>query len=169
MNRHKILIALLIFFHVTIISAQQVDWHGLIEDWRQSYQIPGMAVGIIRDGKVILSEGYGFLEELKNQKVDEHTLFSIASNTKAFISASIAQLVEEGKLNWDDKVKTYLPYFELYDPCVSDMMTIRDLLCHRSGLGTFSGDVIWYRSHYSAEEVARRTAEIPAAFEFRNG
>jgi CubicO group peptidase (beta-lactamase class C family) len=72
-------------------------------------------------------------------------------------------------MNWDDKVQKYLPYFELYDPCVSEMMTVRDLLCHRSGLGTFSGDVVWYRSEYSAEEVVRHVAALPQAYEFRSG
>lgn len=163
------LLLVILTFQCLVIRAQDVDWDSLIEDWREDYNVPGMSVGIIRDGKVILSEGYGVLEQGKNQKADQHTLFSIASNTKAFISASIAKLVQEGKLNWDDKVKEYLPYFELYDPCVSDMMDIRDLLSHRSGLGTFSGDVIWYRSNYSAEEVAKRASEIPPQFEFRNG
>lgn len=154
--------------HFTLLITAQ-DWTSLIEDWRKDYNIPGLSVGIIKDGHVIHSGGYGVLEEGKKHKADEHTLFAIASNTKAFISAAIAQLVDDGKLNWDDKVRLYLPYFELYDPCVSEMMTIRDLLSHRSGLGTFSGDVIWYRSNYTAEDVAKRAAEIPQQFEFRNG
>jgi CubicO group peptidase (beta-lactamase class C family) len=160
---------LFISLQFTFVLGQDVDWNTMIESWRKEYNVPGMSVGIIKDGQIVLSEGFGFLEEGKKEKVDEHTLFSIASNTKAFISASIATLVEDGKLHWDDKVKKYLPYFELYDPCVSDMMTIRDLLSHRSGLGTFSGDVIWYRSNYTAEDVAKRAAEIPQQFEFRNG
>ena len=164
-----ILVVLFGALHIAVLSAQNVDWDKLIEDWRKEYHVPGMSVGIIRDGKIILSKGYGVLEEGKKEKVDEKTLFSIASNTKAFISASLAQLVDEGKIKWDDKVKSYLPYFELYDPCVSEMMTIRDLLCHRSGLGTYSGDVIWYRSEYSAEEVVRRVSTIPSQYEFRNG
>ncbi len=162
-------IILLVSTRVHFLIAQDVDWEKLIESWRSDYHVPGMSVGIIQDGKVILSEGFGVREEGKNEKVDENTLFSIASNTKAFIVASIARLVEQGKMKWDDKVKIYLPYFELYDPCVSDMMTVRDLLCHRSGLGTFSGDVIWYRSDYSAEEVVRRVSELPAQYDFRSG
>lgn len=154
---------------LTFLFGQEVDWAQLIETWRKEYHVPGMSVGVIKDGKVILSEGFGVLEEGKKEKVDEHTLFSIASNTKAFISASIARLVDKGKMKWDDKVKSYLPYFELYDPCVSDMITVRDLLCHRSGLGTFSGDVIWYRSEYTPEEIVRHVAAIPAQFEFRSG
>ncbi|MEP6647322.1 MAG: serine hydrolase [Saprospiraceae bacterium] len=160
---------LFIIVHQPLLHAQEIKWNDMIERWRKEYHVPGMSVGIIKDGKVILSEGYGILEEGKNEKVDRNTLFSIASNTKAFLTASIARLVDQGKMKWDDKVKTYLPYFELYDPCVSDMMTVRDLLCHRSGLGTYSGDVIWYRSEYSAEEVVRRLAVLPAAFDFRSG
>lgn len=149
------------------LQAQQPDFKQLIETWRKAYHVPGMSVGIIRNGQVILSEGFGVLEEGKNQKADENTLYSIASNTKAFISASIAHLVMQGKLKWDDRVRQYLPYFELYDPCVSEMMTIRDLLSHRSGLGTFSGDVVWYRSQYSAEEVVKHIAALPPASDFR--
>lgn len=160
---------LLLFLCVPFLHAQETDWKTMIESWRADYNIPGMSVGIIRNGEVIFSDGFGVLEEGKTPKADRHTLYSIASNTKAFISASIATLVHEGKLDWDDRVREYLPYFELYDPCVSDMMTVRDLLCHRSGLGTFSGDVIWYRSAYTAEEVVKRAAELPPAFEFRNG
>src|SRR5688500_3708481 len=164
-----ILSILLVILHVVTLSAQDVGWDVMIETWRKDFNIPGMSVGIIKDGKIIHSKGYGFLKEVRNEKADKNTLFSISSNTKAFISASLATLVDDGKISWDDKVKKHLPYFELYDPCVSDMMTIRDLLSHRSGLGTFSGDVIWYRSNYTAEDVAKRTAEIPEQFEFRNG
>ncbi|MBK9983556.1 MAG: serine hydrolase [Saprospiraceae bacterium] len=162
-------IVLFSLIQLSSLFGQDVKWDELIEKWRTEYHVPGMSVGIIKDGKVVLSSGYGVLEEGKKTKVDENTLFSIASNTKAFITASIAKLVDEGKMNWDDRVQTYLPYFELYDPCVSEMMTVRDLLCHRSGLGTFSGDVIWYRSEYSAEEVVRRVAALPQNFEFRSG
>lgn len=159
----------LICFFTHFLHAQDTDWSTMIETWRNDFNVPGLSVGIIHNGKVILSDGFGVLEEGKTRKADEHTLYSIASNTKAFISASIATLVKQGKLDWDDKVQKHLPYFELYDPCVSEMTTVRDLLCHRTGLGTFSGDVIWYRSQYTAEEVVRRAAEIPQAFDFRNG
>jgi len=151
------------------VNAQETDWKSLIESWRVAYNTPGLSVGIVNNGEVIFVDGFGVLEEGKPQKADKNTLYSIASNTKAFISASIATLVKEGKVNWDDKVQKYLPYFEIYDPCVSEMMTIRDLLCHRSGLGTFSGDVVWYRSNYTAEEVVKRVSELPRDFEFRSG
>ena len=160
---------LLILVQLSFVNAQDTDWKTMIESWRDAYNTPGMSVGIIRNGEVVFVDGFGVLEEGKSQKADKNTLYSIASNTKAFISASMATLVKEGKINWDDRVQKYLPYFELYDPCVSEMMTVRDLLCHRSGLGTFSGDVVWYRSKYTAEEVVKRVAELPQEFEFRSG
>ena len=83
------------------------------------------------------------LEVGKTTQADEKTLYAIASNTKAFISAAIGILVEEGKLDWDDPVVQHLPHFELYDPYVTANTTVRDLLCHRVGLGTFSGDVMY--------------------------
>ena len=87
----------------------------------------------------MLSKGYGVLEQGKSAAVDENTLFAIASNTKAFIASSIGTLVDQGKINWKDKVRDYLPYFELYDTYASSEATIEDLLCHRLGLGTLFG------------------------------
>lgn len=164
-----IFLGLIVTIQVNFLIAQETDWKTMIESWRVAYNTPGMSVGIIRNGEVVFVDGFGVIEEGKATKADKNTLYSIASNTKAFISASIATLVSEGKMNWDDRIQKYLPYFELYDPCVSEMMTVRDLLCHRSGLGTFSGDVVWYRSNYTAEEVVKRVAELPQEFEFRNG
>jgi CubicO group peptidase (beta-lactamase class C family) len=89
--------------------------------------------------------------------------------SKAFTTAIIGMLVQEGKLDWNDRVKKYLPYFELYDPWVSHAVTVRDLLCHRVGLGTFSGDVIWYKSDLTAEEIIKRLRHLPQAFDFRAG
>ncbi|MEZ5000736.1 MAG: serine hydrolase [Bacteroidales bacterium] len=88
---------------------------------------------------------------------------------KAFTSAIIATLVQEGKLDWNDRVKDYLPYFELYDQWVSSELTVRDLLSHRSGLGTFSGDFIWYKSDLTSEDIIRRIKYLPQAFDFRSG
>jgi CubicO group peptidase (beta-lactamase class C family) len=136
-----------------------------LKDWN----VPGMSIAIVKDGKVIFSKGYGVKELGKPGSPDENTLYAIASNSKAFTTAAIAQLVEEGKLDWNDKVKKYLPYFELYDPWVSAETNIRDLLSHRVGLGTFSGDLIWYRSTLSAEEIIRRTKYLSKAYDFRSG
>ena len=134
---------------------------------REEWGVPGMAVAIVKDNEVVLAKGYGVRDINRKGKVNEHTLFAIASNTKAFTSAAIAILVDEGKLSWDDKVTKHLPYFELYDPYVTEAMTIRDLLCHRSGLGTFSGDLLWYCSNYSREEIIKRAGSLKPKYGFR--
>ncbi len=158
-------------FASTLVSAQ-VDLKKIekyIESARTKHEVPGLAVAIVKDGKVLMSKGFGTLEKGGKQNVDGNTLFAIASNTKAFVSSSIAKLVSEGKIGWDDKVVDYLPYFALYDPYVTEEVTIRDLLCHRVGLGTFSGDAIWYKSELSAEEVIKKVKNVPQAYSFRGG
>lgn len=131
------------------------------------FNVPGMAVAIIKDDQVLLSKGYGVKQAGKTDPIDDKTLFAIASNSKAFTSAALAMLVDEGKLRWDDKVRKYLPWFTLYDPYVSEAFTVRDLLCHRSGLATFSGDLIWYGTTHSREEVIRRAQYLEPVFGFR--
>ena len=134
-------------------------------DWN----VPGMAVAIVKDGEIIFSKGYGTLNVNTGETVDGNSLFAIASNSKAFTSAALAMLVDEGKLSWNDKVREYLPWFELYDPYVSNNFTIRDLLTHRSGLKTFSGDLLWYGSDLSREEVVRNAKYLEPTFDFRAG
>ncbi len=137
----------------------------MVIDW----DVPGVSVGVVKDGKLVFSGHYGVLEKGSAIRPDENSLYAIASNTKAFTTAIIGMLVQEGKLDWNDRVKKYLPYLELYDPWVSEQVTVRDLLCHRVGLGTFSGDVIWYKSDLTAEEIIRRVKYVPQAFDFRSG
>lgn len=134
-----------------------------------AYDTPGFAVGVIKDGKVVLSTGFGTRTSGKKEAVDGATLFAIASNSKAFISTSLTKLHVEGKLDLDAPVQTYLPYFQLYDPYVSSHTTVRDLLCHRVGLGTFSGDAIWYKSEKSAEDIIRQIKHLPQAYGWRAG
>jgi CubicO group peptidase (beta-lactamase class C family) len=157
---------------VVLVQSQNVDFKKLdtyFEKALNDWGIPGMSVGIVKDGEIVFSKGYGVLEIGLPEKPDGNTLYAIASNSKAFTSAIIAMLVQEGKLNWDDKVQKYLPWFELYDSFVSRETTIKDLLCHRVGLGTFSGDVIWYKSDLSSEEIIKRLKYLPNRFNFRDG
>jgi CubicO group peptidase (beta-lactamase class C family) len=137
----------------------------MVEDW----DIPSASIGIVKDGELIFTGNYGVLEEGKEAGPDKNTLYAIASNSKAFTSTIIGMLVQEGKLDWEDRVKEYLPYFELYDPWVSAEVTIRDLLCHRVGLGTFSGDVIWYKADLAPEDIIRRVKYLDNKFDFRAG
>lgn len=170
----KKLLLLFLLISGGIINAQEskIDLEKLdayFEKTAKDWGIPGMSVGIVNDGEIIFSKGYGVLEVNKPKKPDGNTLYAIASNSKAFTTAIIAMLVQEGKLNWNDKVQKYLPYFQLQNQWVSMEMTIKDLLCHRSGLGTFSGDVIWYKSDLSSEEIIKRLKGIEPKFDFRDG
>ena len=134
----------------------------VLADW----SVPGFAVAIVKDDKVIFSKGYGVRELGGSDPVDENTLFAIASNTKAFTAAALAILVEDGVLNWDDPVRKHLPWFKLYNDYVSEDMKVRDLLCHRSGLGTYSGDLLWYGTGYSTQQVLQRAKHLPQAGSF---
>ncbi|WP_347838116.1 serine hydrolase [uncultured Draconibacterium sp.] len=154
------------------LFSQEVDLEKLdnyFEKTAQEWGIPGMSVGIVKDGEIVFSKGYGLMEVGKSDRPDGNTLYAIASNTKAFTAFIIAQLVEEGKLEWNDPVQKHLPYFELYDPFVSSQTTIKDLLCHRVGLGTFSGDIMWYKSDLTSEEIIKRIKHLEPAFKFRDG
>ena len=133
-------------------------------DWK----VPGYAVAIVKDDKVVFAKGYGLRELGKPEPVDENTLFAIASNSKAFTSAALAMLVDEGKIKWDDPVTKYLHNFQLYDPYVTRELTIRDLLSHRSGLGTFAGDLLWYETQYSRDEILYRVRFLKPTSSFRS-
>lgn len=133
----------------------------------KDFNVPGMAIAIVKDDQVIFNKGYGVKSTITNEPVTPSTSFAIASNSKAFTAAALAILVDEGKIKWSDKVRTYLPYFQLYNPYVSEEMTIRDLLCHRAGLATFSGDLIWYGTTHSREEIIRRAKYLEPVYGFR--
>ncbi|MCF6185059.1 MAG: serine hydrolase [Bacteroidales bacterium] len=133
----------------------------------KEWKIPGMAVAVVQGDSIAFAKGYGIKEFGRKGKVDSKTLFAVASNTKSFTAAALSQLVDEGKLNWDDKVIDYLPWFRMYNDYVTGEMTVRDLLCHRSGLKTFSGDLLWYETNYSQDEVIKRARYLKPEYGFR--
>ncbi|HKX83647.1 MAG TPA: serine hydrolase domain-containing protein, partial [Pyrinomonadaceae bacterium] len=128
---------------------------------------PGMAIAVVKDDKKVFARGYGVRKLGETAPVDENTIFAIASNSKAFTTASLGILVDEKKLSWDDKVSKYLPDFEMYDPWVTSELTVRDLVTHRVGLDTFSGDLLWYETTYSPDEILRRVKHLPRVSSFR--
>jgi len=154
---------------VAALAIDTTELARYIEDARLAWRIPGLAVGIVKDGRVVLSRGFGLRHHSSGDPVDENTLFAVASNTKAFTAATLAILVDEGRLNWADRVRDHLPYFQLYSPCVSEAFTVEDLLCHRSGLATFSGDLLWYETSYGTVEIIRRARFLRPVFPFRAG
>ena len=135
----------------------------------KQFEVPGVAVAIVKDGEVVLAKGYGVRTLGGPAPVDARTLFGIASNTKAFTASAIGMLVEEGKLEWDAPVIRYLPSFRLSNPYVTSELTVRDLLVHRSGLGLGAGDLLWWPpSTYDRHEIARRLLFIPLSTSFRS-
>src|SRR5215471_12143469 len=120
----------------TVAACSAQDYVDTVaERARKEFDVPGIAVAIVKDGEVVLSKGYGVKRLGDPAPVTPQTLFRIASNTKAFTAAALAILVDEKRIRWDDPVTLHLPAFQMYDPYVTREMTIRDLLTHRSGLG----------------------------------
>lgn len=133
-----------------------------------AFNIPGIAVVAVKDGEVVLAEGFGIRDIDTQQPVNAATLFGIASHTKALTAAALATLVEQEKLHWDDKVIEHLPEFKLADPYITRQLTIRDLLSHRSGLGLGAGDLmIWPNTDKSTDEIIAGLAHVPIKFGFR--
>ena len=133
------------------------DWH-----------IPGVAVCVVKDGKIEVMKGYGVAEWGTDKKVDSNTLFGIGSNTKAFTATALAMLDAEKKLSLDDKVQKWLPDFKLYDPWVAKEAIVRDLLCHRLGFETFQGDFMFFDSDLTKEEVREKLSRLKPKYGFRS-
>lgn len=134
----------------------------------KAFQVPGIGLAIVKDGKVVVAKGYGVRKLGDPAAVNAQTKFGIASNTKVFTATALGLLVEEGKLQWDAPVVQYLPWFQMSDPYVTREMTIRDLLVHRSGLGLGAGDLLWWpASTYDRKEIGRRLKFIRPAASFR--
>ncbi len=142
----------------------------IVERFLAAFEIPGVSVALIRPGQPVFTRGYGVRTLGRPDRVDEDTLFAVASNTKAFLAAAFALLVEEGKLAWDEPVRRYLPEFAMSDPHATEMTTVRDLLVHRSGLALGAGDLmIFPESTHTAEDVLRGLRYLPLARGFRTG
>ena len=150
-----------------VINSAQID--SLVSLTLKTFDVPGIAVGVIKDGKLIHAKGYGVRSLRTMQKVDEQTLFGIASNSKAFTAAALGMLIDEGKLKWDDKVTDYIPEFKMYDPYVTDAFTIRDLLTHRSGLGLGAGDLMMFpdANNFTRKDIIHNLRYLKPVSSFR--
>ena len=171
MKKLSVLLILLLGFQF-VASGQTLDEklkeidayaNTVMDTWKG----PGMAIAIVKDDKTIFAKGYGVRELGKPDKVDENTIFEIASNSKAFTTASLAILVDEKKIAWNDKVSKYLPDFQMYDPWVTSELTIRDLVSHRVGLDTFSGDLLWFNTTYTMDDMLKRVRYLKPVSSFR--
>jgi len=137
-----------------------------IEEQRQIFRVQGLGVAVVQDGEVVLSRGFGERDTKRSVPVTADTIFSIGSSTKAFTASLVGALVDDGLLEWDKPVREYLPWFRMYDPIASELMTPRDLLCHRSGLPRH--DFLWYNNqHASREDLIRRLPHLENSKTFR--
>ncbi|HEY2650165.1 MAG TPA: serine hydrolase [Puia sp.] len=150
-----------------VLTTADIDM--LVEKARKSFEVPGIAVAVIKDGKLVHSRGYGVRSLNTGVAVDENTLFGIASNSKAFTAFALGMLVDEGRMSWDDKVRKWIPEFKLYDPYVTEEFTIRDLLTHRSGLGLGAGDLMLFpdSSNFSQEDIIHNLQFLKPVSSFR--
>jgi CubicO group peptidase (beta-lactamase class C family) len=136
-----------------------------IRDALKAWQVPGVAVGIVYKGEIVYLKGHGIRSLTGSDPVTPDTVFPLASCSKAFTTTALALLADEGKLTWDDPVRKHLPTFHLGDPLADRAVTVRDLLCHRTGLA--SHDWLWYRAPWSNEEAIRRVGLLPLDRPFR--
>ncbi len=166
-------IPLFLFFVALIsinMSAEAQDLNPQkVQNIMEHFQVPGAAIGIIKNGHVIAAQGFGIKTLGKADPIDADSIFKIASNTKAFTSAALAILVDEGKITWNGKVQSYLSDFKLHDPWVSQHFNLIDLLTHRSGLGLGAGDLmLWPEpSSFSRQEVLHNLRYLKSTGEFR--
>ncbi len=159
-------------FGLALLShAQQPDLNALdayIADAVVKFDQPGLAVGIVKDGELVWSKGYGKLDLAKAEAVTPNSIFFIASMSKAFTACAVGLLVDEGKLAWNDPVVKHMPWFSTPNPYVTQNMMVKDLLCHRSGWITFDGDLLWYGTDLSQREILERHANEPFTHAFRD-
>ena len=141
-TKFSILLLLISFISFSQIEEKKLD--ELIQNTLKTFDVPGISVGIIKDGKIVYSKGFGVRSLVNNQKMTDETLVGIASNSKGFTATALAILANEGKLNFDDKVSKFIPEFQMNDAYVSQEITIRDLLTHRAGLGLGQGDLMFF-------------------------
>lgn len=139
----------------------------LLEQERKRFGVPGLAVAVVADGEVALSRGFGHRDAAATESVTDHTLFAIASCTKAFTATLLATLVSDGLLDWDTPVREYLPRFRLRDPVANEMATVRDLLCHRTGLPRH--DLTWYANPLlDRPQIIDRLRHLESSASFRS-
>jgi CubicO group peptidase (beta-lactamase class C family) len=140
-----------------------------VERARREFEIPGVAIAVVKDGRVVLAKGYGVRRVGAPDPVDAGTLFAIASNTKAFTAAALGLLIADARLDWDDPVTRHLPSFQMYDPYASREITVRDLLTHRSGLGLGQGDLLYFPpSTFTRKEIVEKVRYLKPASSFRS-
>ncbi len=163
---------LLLVFHLQNVFSQNdklEKFKNYVENSFYEWDIPSVAVAVVQDGKIVYSQAYGYTDLDKKKPVDANTLYPIGSISKSFTALALAQLIDNKQLTWDTKVKDIVPDFKLYNDYVTMNATVEDLVCHRIGFATFSGDLLWYHTNYSVDDIIKRMQYLKPVFDFRNG
>ncbi len=150
---------------LTDVAAQLDDLDAFITEVMAEWKVPGLAIAVVEDGEVVVSKGYGYRDIDEELPVTARTLFAIGSITKSFTVTALGMLADEGRFEWDEPLRTYLPDFELYDDVASERMTPRDLVTHRSGLPRH--DLVWYGSDFTRQELYERLRYLEPSRDFR--
>ena len=139
-------ITLLVLFVFSVSLNAQIDekkLDKLIQQTLKTFDVPGISVGILKDDKIVYAKGFGVRSLTSKKDMNDNTLVGVASNSKGFTCFALAMMVDEGKLNWDDKVRKHIPEFQMHDAWITEEFTVRDLVTHRSGLGLGAGDLMF--------------------------
>ncbi len=172
-SRITLLVGLVLWANLCVAQSPEptpkslADFDALVTKAMAESNVPGMSVAIVRDGKVIYAKGFGYRDVEKKLPVTTDTLFAIGSISKSFTSLVFGTLNDEGKVDWDKPIRTYLPTFQIDDQVATDRATPRDLLSHRSGLARY--DLIWYSSNFTREDLVSRLKYLKSDREFRSG
>ncbi|MCK5028393.1 MAG: serine hydrolase [Bacteroidales bacterium] len=172
-NIVKFVLPLLLVIAIPIILFMQKEENDLQKIDRISEKVfkefhpTGLSVLVVKDNKIIYEESFGYKNSNTVDFLNNNDIFNIASCTKAFTAAAIGKLVDDGLVNWNDKVIDYIPEFKLSDKYITQNVEIRDILSHRTGLGTFYGDLLWYNTDYSNKDVINRMQYLPIIYDFR--
>lgn len=164
-------LSLMLFIFITAwpqtLTPVQID--KLAEQTMEAFNVPGIAVAVVKDDRVVHMKGYGVSSIITGKKTDENTLFAIASNSKAFTAAALGILVDEGKISWETKVIDVIPEFRLYNAYVTEDFNIKDLLTHRSGMGLGAGDLMLWpdSSTFTKEEIIHNLRYLKQTSPFR--
>ena len=165
--------AFLAFFILSIslnaqIAEKKLD--KLVKNTLSTFDVPGISVGILKDGKIVYAKGHGVRSLINKKDMNENTLVGVASNSKGFTCFALAMMVDAGKLNWDDKVRKHIPEFQLYDAWVTEQFTVRDLVTHRSGMGLGAGDLMFFPegNDFTSKDVINNVKHLKPETSFRS-
>ena len=166
-------VSLLVLLIVSLSINAQIDSENLdnlVKETLQTFDVPGISVGIIKDGKIVYAKGHGVRSLTNKKEMNENTLVGVASNSKGFTCFALAMLVDAGKLNWDDKVRKHIPEFQLYDAWVTEQFTVRDLVTHRSGMSLGAGDLMFFPegNDFTSKDVIKNVKYLKPVSSFRS-